>query len=44
MDANATTLDLSVANQDLTIDQSPTLLKSNRKEGTTGAGVSGPSA
>ena len=39
IDPTAPTLELSVAGHDLTIDQSPTLLTSQRKEGTTGAVV-----
>lgn len=38
IDPKATSLDITVAGRDLTIQQSPTLLSSNRKEGTTGAG------
>lgn len=38
VDAKATTLELTVAGKDMTIRQSPTLLSSNRAEGTTGAG------
>ena len=37
MDSRAGTIELTVAGRDLTIHQSPTLLSSNRKEGTTGA-------
>jgi hypothetical protein len=38
IDAHASTLEISVAGYDLTIHQSPGLLNSTRKEGTTGAG------
>lgn len=38
VDAKATTLELTVADEDMTIHQSPTLLSSNRAGGTTGAG------
>lgn len=31
-------IEISVAGQDLVIEQSPSLLRSNRAEGTTGAG------
>ncbi|KAF2489365.1 hypothetical protein BU16DRAFT_531684 [Lophium mytilinum] len=37
--SKATLLELTVAGRDLSIHQSPTLLSSNRKEGTTGAVV-----
>jgi hypothetical protein len=40
IDAHASVLEISVAGHDLTIHQSPGLLKSTRKEGTTGAGRS----
>ncbi|KAJ4389784.1 Ribosomal protein lysine methyltransferase [Gnomoniopsis smithogilvyi] len=39
IDAKATTLDLTINNQDLTITQSPAVLSSNRSGGTTGAVV-----
>ncbi|KAK4241935.1 ribosomal lysine N-methyltransferase 5 [Achaetomium macrosporum] len=39
VDAKATTLELTVAGQDLTIHQSPAVLSSNRAGGTTGAVV-----
>lgn len=38
IDPKAETLPITVAERDLTIEQSPSLLSSNRKEGTTGAG------
>jgi hypothetical protein len=38
IDAHASSLEISVAGYDLTIHQSPGLLNSTRKEGTTGAG------
>jgi hypothetical protein len=38
IDSQASTLEISVAGYDLVIHQSPGLLNSNRKEGTTGAG------
>ena len=38
VDSKASFLELEVAGRDLTISQSPTLLSSNRKGGTTGAG------
>jgi hypothetical protein len=38
IDAHASVLEISVAGYDLTIHQSPGLLNSTRKEGTTGAG------
>ena len=38
IDSKASELDITVMGRDLTIHQSPTLLSSNRKEGTTGAG------
>lgn len=37
VDAKATTLDISVCGRDLKLRQSPTLLSSDREEGTTGA-------
>ncbi|KAI9888103.1 MAG: hypothetical protein M1823_000038 [Watsoniomyces obsoletus] len=37
VDAKASTLDMHIGNQDFTIEQCPGLLKSDRKEGTTGA-------
>jgi hypothetical protein len=40
IDAHASVLEVHVANYDLTIHQSPGLLNSTRKEGTTGAGRS----
>lgn len=39
VDAKATSLEITVSGRDLTIRQSPTLLSSNREEGTTGAVV-----
>lgn len=39
IDPKASLLDICVAGRDLSIHQSPTLLSSNRKEGTTGAVV-----
>lgn len=39
IDSKASKLELTVAGRDLSIHQSPTLLSSNRKEGTTGAGL-----
>jgi len=42
IDARAATLDLTVAGHDLLIRQSPGLLTSHRKEGTTGAGRRNP--
>ncbi|KAJ4418915.1 Ribosomal protein lysine methyltransferase [Gnomoniopsis sp. IMI 355080] len=39
IDAKATTLDITINNQDLTIAQSPAVLSSNRSGGTTGAVV-----
>lgn len=38
VDSKATTITVSVAGRDLTIQQSPTLLFSNNEGGTTGAG------
>ena len=38
VDAESTTLELTVAGKDMTIHQSPTLLSSDRGGGTTGAG------
>lgn len=38
IDPKAKSLEILVAGRDLTIQQSPTILSSNRKEGTTGAG------
>lgn len=38
IDGQAATLDFSIAGHDLLIHQSPGLLTSRRKEGTTGAG------
>lgn len=38
IDPTAEVLHITVAERDLTIVQSPSLLSSNRKEGTTGAG------
>jgi len=40
IDSQAATLDVTVAGHDLTIRQSRGLLTSDRKEGTTGAGMS----
>ncbi|KAI9795965.1 MAG: hypothetical protein M1835_004859 [Candelina submexicana] len=37
VDSKAVIVELSIAGQDLTIHQSPTILSSNRKKGTTGA-------
>ncbi|MCJ1393356.1 hypothetical protein MMC18_006229 [Xylographa bjoerkii] len=37
VDEKATSIDLTVAGRDITIQQSPTVLSSNRSEGTTGA-------
>ncbi|MCJ1416428.1 hypothetical protein MMC32_002764 [Xylographa parallela] len=37
VDAKATSIDLTVAGRDITVQQSPTVLSSNRSEGTTGA-------
>ena len=39
VDAKATSLEITVNNRDLIIQQSPTLLSSNREDGTTGAVV-----
>jgi hypothetical protein len=39
VDSRASTLELNIAGKDITIHQSPGLLASNRKEGTTGAGT-----
>ncbi len=39
VNAKATSLEITVSGRDLTIRQSPTLLSSNREEGTTGAVV-----
>lgn len=41
VDSQASTLEITVAGHDLIIQQSPGLLTSNRKEGTTGAGRCG---
>lgn len=38
VDPKATSLELSIGGRDLTINQSPTILSSNRGGGTTGAG------
>ncbi|MCJ1383995.1 hypothetical protein MMC17_007110 [Xylographa soralifera] len=37
MDSQATSIDLTVAGRDITVQQSPAVLSSNRHEGTTGA-------
>ncbi|KAF2433614.1 hypothetical protein EJ08DRAFT_647288 [Tothia fuscella] len=39
VDSKATTLEVSIVGKDISIRQSPSLLSSNRKEGTTGAVV-----
>ena len=39
VDPKAKTLEITVAGRDVTIHQSPGMLESKRKEGTTGAGV-----
>jgi hypothetical protein len=39
IDPKAQTIDLTLAGKDISIRQSPGLLSSNRKEGTTGAGM-----
>lgn len=38
VDPKGSFIEISVAGQDLVIEQSPSLLKSDRAEGTTGAG------
>lgn len=38
LDSKSTVLQVEVAGRDLSINQSPTLLATNRKGGTTGAG------
>lgn len=38
VDPKASTLDITIAGRDLTIEQSPSLLASSREGGTTGAG------
>ena len=43
VDSKATALELTVAGRDLTIQQSPSVLSSNRAGGTTGAGWSSSS-
>lgn len=40
VDSEKRLIEISVAGQDLTIEQSPSLLRSDRAEGTTGAGES----
>lgn len=40
VDSKATLLELTVGGKDFLINQSPTVLSSNRAEGTTGAGRS----
>ena len=40
VDSEKRLIEISVAGQDLVIEQSPSLLKSDRAEGTTGAGES----
>ena len=39
VDSKATLLELTIGDRDLTINQSPTILSSNRGGGTTGAGL-----
>jgi len=39
IDSKAAVLDVTVSGRELSIHQSPALLSSNRKEGTTGAGL-----
>ena len=39
VDPKASTIEITVGGQDMHIQQSPTLLKSNREGGTTGAGA-----
>lgn len=39
IDGRAETLDVSIAGRDMTFQQSPGILTSNRSGGTTGAGI-----